>query len=127
MDDMERLAALREAKNIICAIGSEFVAVQANTTESSLIAELKTTSQRVTELENNLQQIEAGNNRIACRATDIENTLRAELDTMSQRVGVLNDKLEKIKSEKAELENVLIVNTQSVEAANTQLLAEISR
>ncbi|XP_017249578.1 filament-like plant protein [Daucus carota subsp. sativus] len=125
MDDfleMERLAALPEAKNKICAIGSEFVACQANTSESSLRAELKATSQRVTELETNLQQIEAEKNCIACRATDIENTLRAELDTMSQRVGVLNDKLEKIEAEKAELENALIVSTQSVEAANTQLI-----
>lgn len=125
MDDfleMERLAALPEAKSKTCAIGSEFVACQTNTTESSLRAELKSTGQRVTELEDNLQQIEAEKECIACRAKDIEHNLRAELDTMSQCVAVLENKLEKIEAEKAEFENALIVSTQSVEAANTQLI-----
>ncbi|KAK1384500.1 filament-like plant protein [Heracleum sosnowskyi] len=125
MDDfleMERLAALPEAKSKICAIGSEFVGYQTSTTESLLRAELKTTGQRVTELEDNLQQIEAEKECIVCRANDMENMLRAELDTMRQCVAVLEDNLEKIEAEKVELENAFIVSTQSVEAANTQLI-----
>ena len=120
--EMERLAALPEAMSKTCAIESEFVACQTYTTESSLRAELKTTGQRVSELEDNLQQMEAEKEIIACPANDMENTSRTELDTMSQCVSVLEDKLEKMEAEKAELENALIVSTQSVEAANIRLM-----
>ncbi|KAL8125280.1 filament-like plant protein [Apium graveolens] len=125
MDDfleMEQLAALPDAKSKICAIGSEFVGWQTSTTESSLRAELKTTGQRVTQLQDNLKQIEAEKECVVYRANEIENTLRAELDIMSRCVAVLEDKLEKVEAEKTEHENALIVSTQSVEAANIQLI-----
>ena len=51
-----------------------------------------------------------------------KNLRNKSCQSLNQRVGVLNNKLEKIEGEKAELENALIVSTQSVEAANTQLL-----
>ncbi|KAL1820220.1 hypothetical protein ACET3Z_015089 [Daucus carota] len=124
MDDfleMERLAALPEPESKTCEVESESVSCQTNDTESSLRDEVKTTYQRVAELENNLLQIEAEKESIACRANETENMLRAELDTMTQRVAVLEDKLEKIEAEKAELVKSLIASTESVDLSKAQL------
>ncbi|KAF1002862.1 filament-like plant protein [Apium graveolens] len=124
MDDfleMERLAALPEAEDKTCDIESESVSCQTNNTESSLRDEVKTRNQRLAELEEKLQQIEAEKESIVCRANETEIMLRVKLDTVTQRVAVLEDKLEKIEAEKAELANALIASNDSVEHSKAQL------
>lgn len=114
MDDfleMERLAALPEAKSKTCDTETESVACESNNVGNSLRAELETMSQRVAELEDKLEKMEA-------EKTELEKALNASQDSIQES----NARLTETETRLEELQKELSLVNESKELLAIQLV-----
>nr|GLL17447.1 filament-like plant protein [Ipomoea trifida] len=101
MDDfleMERLASLSESKNEIADVAPEATIFTSSSVENPLTTELQTMVQRITELEQKLETVEAEKTKLGSALNDTEDALKASQMQLKEA----EIKLEELQKELAE-------------------------